>query len=348
MSDHTHDPDSRKFAILIAVVDDYIQTGEPVGSLALLARHDLGVSPATIRNEMAELENLGYLQQPHTSAGRVPSAKGYRLYVDSISEPTGLEDVEARWIREAYDAQRDATTLIQQTARLVSEATSYTAMVLGPRYAKAVFRELKFLRLPGGRLLMVLTTDVGLLEHRVIDLPDGLTDEDLAEVSRNLNQSLRGLILGKLTRGYVRTLGTGSAAQRWLVGAIFDALGGTGQADADDKVYLGGTANILSQPDFGDLDVVRDLLGFLERDRLVSELLSRPPAGHVQVFIGAENPYQELQSCSLVMAAFGAGERVMGTVGVLGPTRMRYGHVMSVVSYVSGQLTNVLTRQMRR
>ncbi len=340
--------DPRKRAILMALVEDYIRTGEPVGSLALLARHDLGVSPATIRNETAELDTLGYLQQPHTSAGRVPSSRGYRFYVDSLTHPEDLEDVEARWIREAYDSPRDAETLIQQTARLVSEATSYTAMVLGPRYARAVFRDLKLVRLPGDRLLMVLSTDVGLVEHRVIDLPEGLTDEDLTGVSRSLNEILRGMILGKLTRGFVRSLNAGSTGRRSLISTIFDALGRAGQADAEDKVYLGGTANILSQPDFGDLDVVRDLLGFLEREHLVSALLSEPQAGPVQVYIGEENPYQELQSCSLVMAAYGAGERVMGAVGVLGPTRMRYGHVMSVVSYVSGQLTDVLTRQMRR
>jgi len=348
MPDRPRRLEPRKEAILMALVEDYIDTGEPVGSLALLARHDLGVSPATVRNEMAELEELGYLQQPHASAGRVPSSQGYRFYVDSLTHPEDLESTEARWIKEAYDNPRDAESLIQQTARLVSDATSYTAMVLGPRYAKAVFRDLKLIRLPGERLLMVLSTDVGLVEHRVIDLPEGLSDADLNAVAQSLNDSLRGMILGKLTRGFVRTLSSGSPARQGLISMIFDALGRAGQADPDDKVYLGGTANILSQPDFSDLSIVRDLLGFLEREHLVSSLLSEPSAGRVQVYIGEENPYQELQSCSLVMAAYGAGERVMGAVGVLGPTRMRYGHVMSVVSYVSGQLTNVLTRRMRR
>ncbi|HEY3313748.1 MAG TPA: heat-inducible transcriptional repressor HrcA [Bacillota bacterium] len=344
--------DPRKHVILKALVEEYIRTGEPVGSVGLLESHELGVSSATIRNEMADLEALGYLSQPHTSAGRVPSSRGYRFYVDSLAEPEDLESLEAidaRWIREAYDGSHDAETLIQRTAKLISEATRYTAMVLGPRYAKAVFRELKLIRLPGDRLLMVLVTDVGLVEHRIIDLSDDLADGDLAVVSRNLNRSLRGMILGKLTRGFARSLNQGSTGQRWLIGTIFDALGRTGPTETEDRVYLGGTANILNQPDFGDLGMVRDLLGFLEREHLVSTLLSDSPAGGgVRVFIGHENPYHELQNCSLVTAAYGAGGRMIGAIGVLGPTRMQYAHVMSVVSYVSDQLSSVLTRRMKR
>ncbi|NMP23000.1 heat-inducible transcriptional repressor HrcA [Sulfobacillus harzensis] len=332
--------DGRKRRVLEVLIDDYIATAEPVGSRTLAKKYDLGVGPATIRNEMADLEDLGFLEQPHTSAGRIPSDKGYRFYVDEIIHPAPLQEMERDRIRRAYQVRvRELHWFIHQTARLVSELTQYPSLVAAPPVKQAQLRDLSFVPLGRGTVLMVLQTTGGLVENQTFILPDDFDAEQLSALAEDFTREFRGVsmeelknrILDPLQGDINRYQGLWQLALKWV----------TGQDGDEDKVSLAGPLNILNYPEFRDVDKVRRVLGFLEKETAL-ELVSRTESEGVQVVIGAESLMDDIQDCSLVTATYRVGGNVVGHLMVLGPRRMQYARVMSIVDAVSNELTRVL------
>lgn len=332
--------DRRKRLVLEALIDDYIATAEPVGSRTLSRKYGLGVSSATIRNEMADLEELGYLEQPHTSAGRVPSDKGYRYYVDEIMRPFVLDMGERERIRHAYQVRvRELHWFIHQTARLVSELTQYPSLVVAPPLTHAVLSDLSFVPLGRDTVLMVLKTSTGMVENQTLAVPEDFDADKLVRLAQEFTTEFRGVniedlkdrILDPLAGDISRYQEVWRLALKWA----------TGQDGDEDKVSLAGPLNILNYPEFRDVEKVRRVLGFLEKETAV-ELVSRYFADGVQVVIGAESLMEDILDCSLVTATYRLGGNVVGHLMVLGPKRMQYNRVTSIVEAVSEELSRVL------
>jgi heat-inducible transcriptional repressor len=332
--------DTRKQRLLEALIDDYIATAEPVGSRTLARKYGLGISPATIRNEMADLEELGYLEQPHTSAGRVPSDKGYRYYVDEIMRPAILDLQERERIRHAYQVRvRELHWFIHQTARLVSELTQYPSLVVAPPLTQATLSDLSFVPLGADTVLMVLKTSTGMVESQTMLVPDDLDEEKLALLAQDFTREFRGVSLEELKERILDPLqgDINRYQELWRL-----ALKWVTEHDGEeDKVSLAGPLNILNYPEFRDVEKVRRVLGFLERETAV-ELVSRYFSEGVQVVIGAESAFDDIQDCSFVTATYRSGGNVVGHLMVLGPKRMHYNRVTSIVEAVSEELSRAL------
>ncbi|MCY0879123.1 MAG: heat-inducible transcriptional repressor HrcA [Firmicutes bacterium] len=332
--------DARKRRVLEALIDDYIATAEPVGSRTLARKYGLGVSPATIRNEMADLEELGYLDKPHTSAGRVPSDKGYRYYVDEIMRPIALDVAERERIRHAYQVRvRELHWFIHQTARLVSELTQYPSLVVAPPMDDAALADLSFVPLGDDMVLMVLKTSTGLVENQTLAVPDDFDAVKLQRLAEDFTREFRGVAIHELKNRILDPLQGDISRYRelWQLGLKWV----TELEEGEDKVSLAGPLNILNYPEFRDINKVRRVLSFLEKETVV-ELVSRSASDGVQVVIGAESSMDDIQDCSLVMATYRMGGNVVGHLMVLGPRRMQYNRVMSIVEAVSEELTRVL------
>lgn len=340
--------DERKRRVLQALTDDYIETAEPVGSRNLARKHQLGVSPATVRNEMADLEEAGYLQQPHTSAGRVPSDKGYRFYVDKLMGDWAPGDEERLTVlREAQAARRAIEELIHYAARLLASATKYTSVVAAPRLEASVFRHIELVPLDASSVLAVIVSDPGFVQHRLIQVQRPVTQLQATRIAHLLNRRLFGVRFGDIGPDLLQGV-EGDVGQGDLYDAVAELLSGGLAEQSGDKVYLEGTLNILSQPEFRDIDRARSLLALLEaRETLERVLNLAARARGTTVIIGNENPVVEMRDCSVVVAAYTLGGEVIGAIGVLGPTRMEYAKTMGMVQYIADHLSEALLGLMR-
>lgn len=338
--------DDRKNKVLQAVIEDYVATAEPVGSRTIARRYQLGVSPATIRNEMSDLEELGFLQQPHTSAGRIPSDRGYRYYVDCLMEARDVAETDQDVIRKAFERKiREIDTLVRETARLLSETTQLTAVMSGPQIQKAHFRELRLVPLGGDKAVLVYITDSGFIENQVIELPVEVTMLELQRVSEVLNDQLKGQPVEQLSRAGIRALHQELHKYGALLEQALQFMGSKLEPGEKQRIYLGGTTHILNQPEFRDVDKVRHLLELLEDERTVSDVLSAGGAQEQPVIqIGEEIRLRELADCSVVSATYRLGGEVIGRVGVIGPKRMEYARVVSVMNAITRQLEDVSVR----
>lgn len=341
--------DERKRRVLHALTDDYIETAEPVGSRNLARKHQLGVSPATVRNEMADLEEAGYLQQPHTSAGRVPSDKGYRFYVDKLIGDWTPGRAERSAVQREVQAIRKAMEeLIHDAARLLAKSTSYTSVVAAPRLEASVFRHIELVPLDATSVLAVIVSDPGFVQHRLIEIRRPVTPDQAARIAHLLNQRLFGVRFGDIGPDLLG-VAEESIGHDDLFDAVADLLSGGLAEQSGDKVYLEGTLNILSQPEFRDIERARSLLALLEaRDTLERVLNLATRVRGTRVIIGNENPVVEMRDCSVVVAAYTLGGEVIGAIGVLGPTRMEYAKTMGMVQYMADHLSEALWALMRR
>lgn len=333
--------DERKRRVLDALITDYIATGEPVGSRTLSRRYELGVSSATIRNEMADLEELGYLEQPHTSAGRIPSDKGYRFYVDELMRPTPLHRKEIDQIRDAYrEKVRAVQWFMHQTARLVSQLTAYPSVVLAPGVDDARFFDLQVVFLGQDTVLLVMQTDAGMIENHTLSVPSGFDALALRALAEDFTANFRGVsikelrdrVVDPLTKDIFRYGDLWNWALQWM--AMSDA--------DDDKVAVAGPLNILNYPEFRDVDKVRRVLGFLGEEAALDRWAQSWPANGVQVMIGTESLVDDIQDCSVVTATYRVGQHVIGRLMVLGPRRMQYARVIAIVQSVSEELSRAL------
>lgn len=337
--------DKRKRSILQAIVNDYISTAEPIGSRTIARKHSLGVSPATIRNEMADLELLGYIEQLHTSSGRIPSAKGYRFYVDSLLAPTQISDKEIALIKNWYQVKtRHVAEVFQETAKILSSMTNNIALVLAPQVSECTFKYLKFLPFDDCRAILVVVTDTGFVENKIIDIPAGTSFNDLQQIAERINRRLTGLSFDKIKTAVLREIQNDIIVDAELAENAMEILRQALVVEKNERLYLGGTTQLLSQPEFKNIDKVKAFLGMLEEEQLLCNILQRQDSDGVIVTIGGENDYSGIQDCSMVQATYRIDGQVVGTVAVLGPTRMDYGKVMSVLEFMHQHLGEVLKK----
>jgi heat-inducible transcriptional repressor len=334
-----HVLDDRKLDVLRTIVEDYVSTNEPVGSKALVDRHCLDVSPATIRNDMAVLEEMGYITQPHTSAGRVPTDKGYRLFVDRLSGVKPLSAAERRAIETFLAGAYDLDDVVMRTVRLLAQLTRQVAVVQYPSIARSAIRHIELVPLTGRRLLLVLITGTGRVEQRSVDLPDAMADEEVAHLRAVLNASLDGKSITDVPRIVARLPETLTPAARPNAAAVFSTILESLIENHDGKVVFGGAANLAAADSIG----LREVLEALEEQVVLIRLLGEvaEPAS-VTVRIGAENPVEGLRGTSLVTTGYGGEDQALARLGVLGPTRMDYPGAMAAVRAVARYVSQIL------
>ncbi|WP_438433283.1 heat-inducible transcriptional repressor HrcA [Gorillibacterium sp. sgz500922] len=335
----------RQRLILHAIIDDYIGTAEPVGSRSLSKRGDIKFSPATIRNEMADLEELGFLEQPHTSAGRVPSNKGYRYYVDHLIKYGALSSHELT-VMKSFFAERmsQMEQVIQQVASILSGLTNYTSIVLGPEVFSTTLKHLQVVPLNERKAVAIIVTNTGQVENRTVDIPEGIPISEIEKVVNLLNEKLRDVPLlhlrSRLYSEIGAELGRYMNGCEELVGILQEVFE---SKEEQDRVFLSGATNMLNQPEFKDVDKVKHILDLLAETPILMKMVSSQSEG-IQVRIGAENNVAAIQDCSLITATYSLEGRNIGTIGILGPTRMEYAKVMGILDHLSKELPVILGR----
>ncbi|MGQ7278114.1 heat-inducible transcriptional repressor HrcA [Brevibacillus thermoruber] len=338
----------RQRLILNAIVDNYIHSAEPVGSRTISKREDIGFSSATIRNEMADLEELGYLEQPHTSAGRVPSTKGYRFYVDNLIKPHMLSDLELSKLKQLF-AERihHFEQVIDYTAQILSHVTNYTAIVLGPEIFEQRLKHIQIVPLNDTQAVAIVVTNTGRVENKLIDLPQGVRPQEIEKLVNLLNSKLTDVPLWQLRQRLYQEVAGEMRRHVEQYEEMLQILEESLQRQEGERVYLRGATKIMDQPEFRDVDKVKDILELLEQnDQLVH--LFGPPTEGITVRIGQENQLDAMKECSIITTSYYIGGKPVGTVGILGPTRMEYSRVITVLNYLAEGLSRMLTSQFEK
>ncbi|HEY6838043.1 MAG TPA: heat-inducible transcriptional repressor HrcA [Geobacteraceae bacterium] len=334
-------PRSRQ--ILEAIIEDYIVTAEPIGSRTITRRHDLSLSPATVRNVMADLEDLGFLSSPHTSAGRVPTDKAYRFYVDSILELRKVAREEREEIRRHCSLTgKDIGEVLKETSRLLSSISHYTGIVLAPRFTTTVFRQVEFVKLGGRRVLAILIAENGLVQNRIIETDEEIHREDLVRMANYLNELLGGLSIAQVKQKLREEMESAKTQYDLLMARALKLSQETFAAE-DSEVFIEGQANILDQPEFTDVTKMKEIFrAFEERHQLVGLLDRCLEAPGVHVFIGTESRLSPMSDLSLITSTYVSGKNTLGVLGVIGPTRMGYAKVIPIVDYTAKLVSKLL------
>ena len=331
----------RKMKILKSIIDDYILTGIPVGSRSLSKKPDLDFSPATIRNEMADLEEMGYLDKPHTSAGRMPSDIAYRLYVDRLMNVNEITSQEANNIRHYFNLKmNELEQVIDTTARVLSELTHHVSLVMSPQLEIIKIKRIQIVKLTDTKALLIIVTDSGIIKDTVILISGGIDDDYLNMLSNVLTQNAANKTLGEAARIIPEVCGNQIGDQRALLDEVFGAI--SDNSDRKD-VVLGGVKNILDYPEYADTKKARDLLQLLETKDMLYDMLDVTGDLEFSIKIGSENAFDEFKNMSVVTATYRVGGQKMGSFGIIGPTRMDYGKVISVLNYVGLSLNDILS-----
>lgn len=333
--------DDRKLDVLRAIVEDYVATEEPVGSKALVERHGLGVSPATVRNDMAALEEEGYIHQPHTSAGRVPTDKGYRLFVDKLVTLKPMSAAERRAIATLLDGAVDLDDVVQRSVRLLSQLTRQVAIVQYPSLSRSTVRHVELVALTPSRVMAILILSTGRVDQRLIELDAPIADDDLADLRAVVNQTAAGEPIAAAAAALLALPDTVRAEQAGVATDVVTVLAeAMSDHRSDQRVAVSGTANLAR---YGDFDTaVRPLLEALEEHVVLLKLLGESGADAVTVRIGHEGPFSELAATSVVATGYGPLENHLGSLGVVGPTRMDYPGSMSAVRAVARYVSRIL------
>lgn len=335
--------DERKLGVLRAIVEDYVAMREPVGSRALVERHNLGVSPATIRNDMATLEEEGYIQQPHTSAGRVPTDRGYRLFVDRLADVKPLSVAERRAIQTFLDSAVDLDDVVMRTVRLLSQLTQQVAVVQYPSLSQSSVRHVELVAVTPSRVMLVLITDTGRVEQRIVEVADPLSEVSFADLRARLNARIVDRRL-RLVPELLEDFALGFPAdERERITHILSALLEMAVEQREERIVLGGTSN-LARLGHDFPETIGPVLEALEEQVVLLRLLgeiSLPST--LTVRIGHENAYEGLNATSVVSTGYGRGDDVVARLGVLGPTRMDYPGAMGAVSAVARYVGRILS-----
>ncbi|MGE5582077.1 MAG: heat-inducible transcriptional repressor HrcA [Bacillota bacterium] len=341
--------DERKKQILKVITDDYIASAEPVGSRTIARRYNLGLSPATIRNEMADLEESGYLEQPHTSAGRIPSESGYRFYVDALMSIHKLSPADIEHIYQELEGHhQEIESIIHQTSKILVQMTKYPSVVLGPQFQTAIFRHVQLVKLSSTTVLLLIVTDTGYVENKIIELKTEVSNEDLDRLSDLLNQKLRGISLKELHSNDLNNISSELLLYDQFFNESIKLLLKSISNRSNERIYIDGATKMLEQPEFADIQKFKPLMNALEEEERLYELLSRNLERGPRVKIGHENEEAGLNDCSVVTASYEISGRTVGIIGVLGPTRMDYSKVLPVVEHTAAILSELLTRLNKR
>ena len=336
----------RQKEILRIIIEDYISTAEPVGSRTIVRKHGLGLSPATIRNEMSDLEMLGYLEQPHTSAGRIPSPLAYRFYVDSMVQPDQLSDDDRAMIDQYYQ-EREASIddIFGSTAKILSRMTQNVSMVLANKTNTAVFKYMKFLPLDDKHAILCIVTTEGTMDNCLINIPRSMSPTELDVLAGRISRALAGHSLVSITDKELKKTYLNVTNDKFLLVPLNDAVRKIAARNMEQKVFMGGAKQLLNQPEFRNVERVQDLLGLLEEEHMVKDLLAAGQNSGMKITIGSENKFSGIKDCSMVQATYQLNGEIVGTMAVLGPTRMEYGKVMAVMNYLHKYLEVILKNQ---
>lgn len=332
----------RKLKILQAIIKDFIFTAEPVGSRTLRKKYDLGISAATIRNEMADLEDMGYLQQPHTSSGRIPSDKGYRLYVDSLMIIDKLAQRQKDVIRKSFlQNVREAEQVITNTSKILSQMTRLTSVVLSPQFDQSKLKSVQLVPIDENSVLLVIISDSGVVKNTILKMNESFTQENLMITSKILNIKLKGRSIRDITIDTFESIKKEMKIFNSMLDAIIPVLLSTLEEMINVQMYLDGLTNIFHLPEYHNIDKARDFMEMLDHKENIIDLLINSKDG-VDITIGKENKHEQMQNCSLVTATYRVNGLIVGKIGVIGPTRMNYENIVSVVDYITKNLSNLL------
>lgn len=335
--------DGRKVTILKAIIKTYLETGEPVGSRTISKYSDLKLSSATIRNEMSDLEEMGYIIQPHTSAGRIPSDKGYRFYVDQLMEE---KDQEMNQVQELMFQRVDRLELVlKRLVQMLASNTNYAAMISGPHYRQNKLKFIQLSKVDMEKLLLVIVMEGNIIKNSIIPLMEMLGDEDILNLNILLNSTLNGLAVEEINLSVISRMKEQAGVHSKVVEMVLDRIAEAVRADADDlPIYTSGATNIFKYPELSDGEKASQLLSTFEQKDMLQELIAgvnsrEEDAGTgIQVYIGDETQVQAMKDCSVVTANYVLGEGLRGTIGIIGPKRMDYDKVVGTLRNVMNQL----------
>lgn len=337
--------DKRKIMILKAIINDYINTGEPVGSRTIAKKYDLGVGSATIRNEMSDLEDMGYLEQPHTSAGRVPSNKAYRLYVDNLMQESHLSKEEELQIKEHIIdcAMLEVDKIVKEASSLLSELTNLTCVVQAPSVRKSSIRSIQLLKVDDNNLVSVVVTDTGVIKNHLIRVNDMPTEKDLKKINNVINSRLSNLTIEEINLEVINHLKADLKGHDDLFNSIVPVLYETLKEENSSEIFMQGTTNILNYPEYNDINKAKEILNLLYNKDYVVKLIA--PKGDISIKIGDENYIPEAKNCSVISAEYSLGDKALGTIGLIGPKRMNYSKVIAIMAQVMKELNKILNSQ---
>jgi len=329
--------------ILEAVIEDYIATAEPVGSRSITRNHELALSPATVRNVMSDLEEMGLLTSPHTSSGRIPTDKAYRLYVNSILEVKHIaRDNRQEIQRRCRLAGKDMGQVLKETSRLLSTTSSYMGVVMAPRLAANVFHQIEFVKLSSRRILAIMVSQNGTVQNRLIQTEEEIVQEDLVRMANYLNELLQGLTIAQVRERLLQEMQSEKVRYDSMMSKALSLSEQTISTDGP-ELFIEGQANILEQPEFADAAKMREIFRTFEQKSLLLDLLDRSmQAEGVHIFIGSESHLLKMESMSLITSTYMTGKDTVGVLGVIGPTRMGYGRVIPIVDYTAKLISRLL------
>lgn len=335
--------DERKTKILQAIIRNYLETGEPVGSRTISKDTDLNLSSATIRNEMADLEEMGYILQPHTSAGRIPSDKGYRFYVDTMMAEKEREVVEMKDM--LVERQDKMETLLKQVAKVLAQNTQYATMISAPSTHRNKVKFVQLSRVDAAHILAVIVVEGNVVKNNILSVDQELDDETLLKLNILLNTHLNGLSIDEINLGMISDMKQQAGIHSFLVSSVIDAVAEAIRAEEDLEIYTSGTNNIFRYPELADQERASELINTFEEKNqlgnLVMDTLADEENTGIQVYIGNETPVKSMKDCSVVTATYEIGEGMRGTIGIIGPKRMDYDKVIRTLRTIQSQLDDL-------
>ncbi len=342
--------DERKVTILKAIIKNYMDTGEPVGSRTISKYVESRWSSATIRNEMSDLEEMGYIVQPHTSAGRIPSDKGYRFYVDQIMQE---KDSEVAEIQELMIQRVDRLeSVLKKLAKLLAQDTNYAALISGPRYHENKLKFIQLSRVDAAKLLIVTVLEGNLIKNTIVDVHEEISDEELLNLNILLNSNLNGLTIEEINLAVIARMKEQAGVHGNVVDLVLNQVAEVIRADSEDlQIYTSGATNIFKYPELSDNQKASELLSTLEHTETLQELVNgamdEEKGTGIQVYIGEESPVQAMRDCSVITANYEMGEGIRGTIGIIGPKRMDYEKVLKTLRTVMTQLDAAFKKEER-
>lgn len=339
--------DERKIKILQAIIRNYLETGEPVGSRTISKYTDLNLSSATIRNEMADLEEMGYILQPHTSAGRIPSDKGYRLYVDAMMEEKDRELEEMKEMMLEKEDKMD--NLLKQVAKLLAVNTNYASMISAPAVHKNKLKFIQLSRVDVNQLLAVIVMEGNVIKNNILHVAEELSDENILKLNILLNTYLNGFSIEEINLAMISKLKQQAGIHSEIVSDVIDAIAEGIKADEDLEIYTSGANNIFKYPELADQQRASEIINTFEEKQMLTELVQNTLSDEnntgIQVYIGNETPIQSMKDCSVVTATYELGEGMRGTIGIIGPKRMDYDKVVDALKTITHQLDELYTKK---
>jgi len=344
--------DERKIKVLCAVIDSYIREAEPVGSRTISKEYDLGISSATIRNEMSDLEELGYLSKPHTSSGRIPSDKAYRFYVNNILRNNQIkidvkkkEEIKKLLIQQS----KEIDELIQNSAKILSAITSYTALAMSPQIRNMKLKHIQLVSIDDNEILIILVGSSGIVKNIIFRTHEAVLEDQLERLSNFLNNKLKGFTVSEIERAIKYNILNEMYQYKSIIDKIIPIIVNSLEDYSDVEVYANGVTNIFDFPEYKDANKAKTFISFIEdKEQLANLLLKSSLNSELEITIGSENVYDEIKDCSLVTTTYRIGDKIIGKIGVIGPTRMDYSMAISSIKLFSENLTEILERLLNR